>query len=366
MHLNQLKKELLGSAPGAGLVDTGVSIELVSAPGRGKSSMVRQLISALTKRDGQQWGYAELFLATQTPPDLIGYQFKGTVVYDGVEFPITDPTAPTWFICEDGKPVFAYPRGILFLDEFGQGQTDVKAAAAELLLNRRLGKWRLPDGWIVIAASNRQSDRSGVTKSLDFVINRRLEIHVSDDLNSWKDWALTSGGLDPTFVAFAESNPQLVFTDGVPEKQGPWCTPRSLVMLANVFQTAMRDGKGDFRTDGYAMEIATGLVGQGVAAQIIATIKLSHEMPDFKEIVRDPKGVKVPEKPDAQMLVVYNLAHRVTAKDIDPVIEYLQRMPKDFGVIFARAALRRDPMLLHTDAFDKWVSNNASVLVAIS
>jgi len=358
MHMNQLIKE----APA--LIDAGVSMEWISPPGRGKSTLVADLVAMMSRRDNEQWGFAELFLATQTPPDLIGYQFKGEVEFDGQKFPITDPTAPTWYLTKDNKPVFAYRRGILLLDEFGQGQTDVKAASAELLLNKRLGKWKLPDGWIVIACSNRTSDRSGVTKSLDFVINRRLEIHISDDLQSWKDWAI-SAGIDPLFVAFAENNSQLVFTDGVPEKQGPWCTPRTLVMCARVFDK-MRDGKGEFRTDAVASEIASGLVGAPTAAQIIATIKLANEMPDFGDICRDPNGVKVPERPDAQMLVVYNLAHRVTEKTASPVIEYMQRMPKDFGVIFARASLRRDPMLLHTAAFDKWVAANASVLVAIS
>ena len=46
-------------------------------------------------------------------------------------------------------------------------------------------------------------------------------------------------------IAFTEQNAQLVFTGGVPEKQGPWCTPRSLVKTDNYLQVLSGRLKGD-------------------------------------------------------------------------------------------------------------------------
>ena len=344
--------------------EAGISIELISAPGRGKSTKIRQLISKMSQITGEEWGYADLFLATQTPPDLIGFQFKGEVTYDGNSFPITDPTAPTWFVTESGLPVFAYKRGILFLDEFGQGQTDVKAAAAELLLNKRIGKWRLPDGWIVVAASNRTSDRSGVTKSLDFVINRRMEIHLTDDLDSWLEWADSTDML-PLTKAFAAQNPQVVFTEGVPEKQGPWCTPRSLEMADRLLQALMVTSGGNLPTDALAVESVAGVIGQAAAAQYFAFVRLENEMPKYEKIVADPEGTKVPDKPDAQMLVCYNLAHRVSKDDADQVIKYVKRLPKDFSVTFVKTACNREPSLVTRPGFMKWIGENASLLAVV-
>jgi hypothetical protein len=338
------------------------SIELISGPGRGKSETVRALIDVMSKREGKQWGFATMFLATQTPPDLIGYQFKGEVTYDGKTMSITDPTAPTWFMCEDGLPVFAYERGILFLDEFGQGQTDVKAAAAELLLNKRLGKWKLPDGWIVIAASNRTTDRSGVTKSLDFVINRRLEIHITDDIESWLTWA-RKADISPVTLAFANQYPEIVLSAGVPDKQGPWCTPRSLVMWDRQLQALIAAG---IESDGaIAMETAQGLIGGAASSTYFATLRLEKEMPKFEAIVKDPKGVKVPVKPDAQMLVVYNLAHRVSQETAEAVVTYVQRMSKDFSVTFVKTAVDRMPMLIANPAIQKWCLENSALMAAI-
>jgi hypothetical protein len=76
--------------------------------------------------------------------------------------------------------------------------------------------------------------------------------------------------------------------------------------------------------------------------------------------------VKVAEKPDAQMLVVYNLAHRVTAATMEPVIEYIERMPKEFAATFAKAACKRDPNLVINPAMRKWSSTNASLMAALT
>jgi hypothetical protein len=357
MHFNDLRRSM------PAILDSGVSLELKSSPGRGKSEFVADTVGIMSKRDGEEWGYADLFLATQTPPDLLGYMFKGTMDYAGQQFSITDPTMPAWMVTRTGKPVFAYKRGILFLDEFGQGQQDVKAAAAELLLNKRIGKWKLPDGWSVIAASNFTSDRSGVTKSLDFVINRRLEIKISDDLQSWEDWAFKNN-VEPLFISFTNQNTNVVFSEGVPAEQGPWCTPRSLVLLSRLMSN-MQDDQGRIATDKSAIEFASGMIGKAAAAALFAHIKLGHEMPSLEDIINNPTKTQVPSKPDAGILITYNLAARINDKTAEPIVTYISRFPKEFAVTFAKAACRRDPTLVYSKAFEKWTNENASLMTAL-
>lgn len=344
-----------------GLIRAGVSIELRSAPGRGKSQWVydEMLPTMRSMYPGERVGYSELFLATQTPPDLVGLPFKGELTFEGKSMTITDPTAPAWYITEEGLPVTAYKHGILFLDEYGQGQADVKAASAELLLRKRLGKWVLPEGWIVVAASNRTSDRSGVTKSLDFVINRRLEIDITDDLGAWETWA-HKNKLDPLFVAYAVQNPHIVFSDGVPEKQGPWCTPRSLALCAKVLRGITPTG--NIPTDATTIELTAGMIGMGAAQQLFAFIRLSHELPKFSDIIADPDNAPLPKKPDAQMLSIYELSARVDENNVKQVLTYIERFPKEFGATFARTTCARVPELVMTSAFSDYCARNASLI----
>ena len=356
MNLKQAKQHL------PVLFDAGVSVELRSSPGVGKSETIEQLVADLSARDGVEWGFQVLMLATQTPSDLLGYMMPETRDFNGKQVRVSDWTLPPWMLTRDGKPVTEYKRGILFLDEYGQGDADVKRASAELLLNKRLGPHRLPEGWAVVAASNRDKDRSGVTKSFDFVINRRCEIDIQPDLASWTEWAVTSEVM-PLTIAFANQNPHIVFSETVPEKQGPWCTPRSLVMADRILKRMTADN--DLPEIGEAGELINGVIGAAASAQYFSFVQLEREMPKFEDIIAKPSTVKVPERPDAQMLVCYNLAHRVTDQTVAPVIEYVDRMPKEFGVTFVKAATQRNYKLIATPAFRQWCSENSALMAAV-
>lgn len=359
MNLNDAKIEIIDAA------EAGNAVLLESAPGVGKSELIEQIVGELSERDGEPWGLATMFLATQTPPDLIGYVFKGERNWGGEIIPVTEPTMPLWMITRDGKPVSAYKRGFLFLDEYGQGEADVKRASAELLLNKRLGPWRLPDGWAIVAASNRSEDRSGVTKSFDFVINRIKTIKVTAELAPWNDWAIQHGVM-PLTIAFANQHPHIVFSGEVPDKQRPWCTPRSLVKADRELQVKARRNGGDVPDDPRTIEGIGGIIGPGEASSLFAFVKLERQMPKYEKIVADPKGVRVPEKPDAQMLVIYNLAHRVDDKDIGPVVTYVQRFPKEFAVTFLKAACKRKSSFAAHPAVNKWALENASLVSGIA
>ncbi len=204
-----------------------------------------------------------------------------------------------------------------------------------------------------------------MTKEFDFVINRRAEIEITDDIAAWEDWAVQDGVM-PLTVAFAHQNPHIVFSDGVPDKQGPWCTPRSPVMVDRLLKAKASRNNGAVPDDPATQEAVRGIMGEGEAAQYFAFVRLEREMPKYERIVADPMHVKVPEKPDAKMLICYNLAHRVSKQDAPSVVKYVERFEKEFGVTFAQAACKRDLTLVTTPAFVKWSIENASLMAAIA
>ncbi len=351
-------------------LDAGISTHLKSSPGRGKSEFVDDLVKYLSKRDGFEWGFTTCFLATFTPSDLLGYMVPTKVANpDGTQSLASVFTTPPWMMTKPtkdyphGRHINTYKRGIVFLDEFGQADGDTKKSAAQLMLKGEVGPHRLHEGIGVIAASNGKGDRSGVTKDFDFLINRQDEITITDDLASWQHWA-TLNDVMPLSIAFATQNPQIVFADGVPDNQGPWTTPRSLVMADRLLQRKAKR-LGSIPDDASTVEQISGIMGAG-AAQYFGFIKLEREMPKYEEIVKNPSTVKVPQKPDAQMLVCYSLAHQIKAKDAGAVVEYIERMPKEFAVTFATTACKRQPMLVAEPAFDKWARQNSSLMAAIA
>ena len=159
----------------------------------------------------------------------------------------------------------------------------------------------------------------------------------------------------------------MIFNSEVPEKQQPWPTPRSFVKLAHDLAVfSKRRGGGAIPTDDLTQEFAAGIVGHGLVASLFSYITLGNELPSFEDIVKNPAKTKVPTRADAQMIVVYELAARVEEDMMDPVVEYIERFPKEFSVSFAKAACRRDPDLLNTAAITRWCATNHSLMTAIS
>lgn len=342
---------------------SGKSVYLKSAPGRGKTSVLSQAPVVLSAQLNKNIGLVIINGPLLTPADSIGYLVPKRVTGpDGVERVESLYTDPFWFRTREGKRLNEYDGGIIVVDEADKMDVDVKKVIGEAALSGRLGPHQLPEGWVVWMAGNRQKDRSGSTKELDHLINRRMEIDIDDDIESWNDWA-NQHGVSPLTRAFANQNVHIVFSDGVPEKQGPWCTPRSLVEADDHLRNL--SGGTSFPDDADTMEEVAGMIGEAAAGQFFAFVKLEREMPKFEDIVSDPAGTRIPEKPDAAMLICYNLAHRVEKVTASPVIEYVDRLPKEFGVIFAKAAVAKDPKIIIEPGFQKWVKENASLMAAI-
>ena len=138
-------------------------VMLWGAPGVGKSQMVAQV----AERHGMP--VIDLRLSQMEPSDLRGIPFRN-----------------------DGRVDWAVPsmlpeaerhgnQGILFLDEITSVPPSVSAAAYQLILDRRLGAYEVPDGWAIFAAGNRQGDR-GVTYTMPAPLANRFS-HFDVDIN---------------------------------------------------------------------------------------------------------------------------------------------------------------------------------------
>jgi hypothetical protein len=357
MQMTQLERVL------PALIQAGNSIEIVAGPGTGKTALSRRIPAIMKKATGRDYRISEIFCPNVEYTDLAGLGYKKEIEHNGKTLSISDPTVPEWCRLSDGSFIWDHEFGIVVLEEIGQASAEVRKTLANLRLEGRINGWQLPPGWAVIALSNRSSDRSGVTKQYDHEINRRVEIHLDADLDGWVEWA-HEAGMHPLLINFAQQNPHIVFSESVPDKQGPWCTPRSLEKLGDTFRFMSGDPE-TLPMDAVANEIAAGWIGEAASAQLVATIRLANEMPSFKDIIRDPGECRVPDAPDAQMLVAYKLAAMVDEDTFDPVMRYIDRMPKEFALSFLKGACKRNKDLVNTDTFSTWALANTSLFNAV-
>lgn len=340
--------------------EAGKSIYLKSAPGRGKTETIMSIPALLEKKHpGKRFGLVVINGGCFTLTNATGYLWPEERENEGR---YSQFTRPDWWLADD-YPLESYAGGLIFIDEWDKMDIESKKITGEAALSGRLASHQLPPGWVVWGAGNRSQDRSGSTKELDHLINRRREIEVQDDMVSLLEWGVRNALL-PETLTFIEANPQVVF-EPLPEKQGPWCTPRGIAGADRYLRLLARD-KGVIPTDATTIEEISGDIGPGAAAQYFAMIRLGMEMPKYEDIVKNPGSVKVPAKIDAQMLVSHSLAARVSSEDAGKVLQYVDRMPKEFAVTFARSATQRDPALVNSKAFMAWIGANSSLIALMN
>ena len=363
------------------------AIELVSGPGIGKSSAVSQSCAELAARIDQPVGLVTFMLATVSSVDIRGFMLPVKPSVPGGAMGTVFSTPP-WYPVRSNIRVFTpdgataglgqwqgeIPEvGVCFLDEFAQADDDVKKPAAELLLHGEVGTAALPQGWRVVAASNRMADRSGVMRALAFITNRRMELKIDASLPAWLEWANAQAPNErPHYLSlsFAQKEPHLVFRDAVPAGSDPFCTPRTLCLMDRDLQ-ALRsddDAKRDHMPlDALAREVCAGWIGQGEAAQYFTHLKYANELPEISAIERDPATAKLPANRDAQMVCGYMLAHNVNDKNASKMMTYIERLNIEMQVLAMRAITANQDSakaVVNTAAAGKWFIKNKALLTA--
>jgi MoxR-like ATPase len=186
---------------------------------------------------------------------------------------------------------------VLFLDEMNGAAPAVQAAAYQLVLNRRVGEYMLPDNVAVVAAGNRDTDKGVTYRMPKPLSNRFVHFEVRVDFGDWVEWA-TNNGVSADVVGYltVKKNDLNRFDPKSPDHAFP--TPRSWVFVSDILQ----DSEGF--TDGEITDMIIGTIGQGTALSFAAHRKISSLLPDPTLIL---KG-QITELKTKEISAMYSLA----------------------------------------------------------
>jgi hypothetical protein len=362
MKLNQLLARIPALYYSA-LENGGPSYICESAPGRGKTSVWMQFPKLMKRIDPQgNYGISVINGANFTLMTAMGFMVPTT---DAQGREVSKFTLPYWWLTTEGKSLDEYDGGVILVDEADKLGMDEKKIVGEAALSKILGNHRFPPGWVVIFAANRMSDRSGSTRELDHLINRRIRIEITDDVEAWVEWALAEKLL-PETIQFGEENPQLLF-EPKPDDQRPWCTPRSLHQIDIHLQSLMRSFDSDkIPTDPLTQEEVKGGIGAPACAQLMKTIRLGQELSSYEDVIANPLKVTLPGKPDAQRLMSYKIASRVSNADAKQALAFMARMPMEHQTIFVRMAIQRHYQLAFQPDFAAWCGRNTGLIAILN
>ncbi|MGS2742596.1 ATP-binding protein [Halomonas sp. LS-001] len=259
---------------------------LWGAPGVGKSTIVRQVA------EQQGIGFIDIRLAQREPVDL-----------RGLPVPDTERGVVDWLLAGEW-PRDPDSRGILLFDELTAADRSLQVAAYELILDRRLGDlYRLPPGWLVVAAGNHSGDRAVAQTFSSALANRFCHLNLEPDLDSWTRWA-RGQGLHPDVIAFLRFRPECFFSMEGGVEQG-WPSPRSWERVARSLSQASQ-----LSEDIQAL-VVHGLVGQGVATEFLAFRGWARKLPDIPAMLAGKAPIKIPERADQRYAFCAGLANAV-------------------------------------------------------
>jgi len=165
---------------------------LIGLHGVGKSSAVRQYT------EEQGIGFIDLRLGQMETGDLLGLP---DIVTDENGHRVTVFARPKWFPTEG--------RGVLFLDEINRAKRDVLQAIFQLVLDRKIHDYTLPEGWQVVAAQNPSTEDYMVTE-FDRALNDRFcHIKVTSSYKDFLEYGNTKG-LNKTVMNFISNQPGML------------------------------------------------------------------------------------------------------------------------------------------------------------
>ncbi|MES2364699.1 MAG: MoxR family ATPase [Pseudomonadota bacterium] len=321
-------------------------VMLWGPPGVGKSQMVAHIAVH------HSVPLIDIRLSQMEPTDLRGIPFRnGDLVEWSVPAMLPDSS-------RHGA------TGILFLDEITSAPPSVSAAAYQLILDRRLGDYRVPDGWAIFAAGNRQGDR-GVTYAMPAPLaNRFTHYEVEAHLDDWVAWAHTAG-MDERLIGFLRFRPDLLFSFNPAHNPVAFPSPRSWEYAHRALQK-FRD------TPDLMLDALQACVGQAAAVEFKTFIDNMTRLPDIEAILAG-QAADVPEGIDLQYGVAAALVRRaVLAREtleatrvFGNILDYARRFPqREMGVMLVTDMHRSiGKPLFSVPEFEDWANTITDLML---
>jgi len=207
--------------------------------------------------------------------------------------------------------------GILFLDEINMASPSLQSTTFELLLQRKIGEWRLNNNVLVIGAGNTLDVNISANPIPRPLINRCVFIKFDGfDLEDWIKWAI-SKQLDERVISFVKMFKEL-YKDAEEELETS-TRPRSFELLSDLI-------KNEEDID-YIELVAFGTLHKSTAVEFINFIKLFDKL-NYREYIEDPRKFAQLEG-QAKYVIITLIARNINQIDIKRLINFINQVSNE-------------------------------------
>ena len=303
-------------------------------PGIGKSVILKDL----AKKDGYK--YIDIRAITLDPVEVRGIPYR-------------DGDVTRW-----AHPVFLPPsddhetKYMINIEEITSLPPSMQAVLYQLLLDRMLGEYTLPDNAVMVACGNRLSDRGVVHRMSTALADRMFHLHVKVSVEDWIEWALNND-IRHEVIFFIKYRPDLLHQFNPKNESPSFPTPRGWEMISNLLNTF----DGLEMTSESKKALIAGKIGRDAMHAFWTFLKLWKELPDPKLIIDDPENAVIPNKIDIQIALCGALAANCKDEDdFENIVAYAMRLKQEIGGFLVRICISKNEELKSSIGYTRWVT----------
>ena len=308
-------------------------VMIYGKPGIGKSNITQQIADSLN------YELLDVRAVLLDPTDIKGIPY----VVDG-ELRNSQPS------------IFPQKKGdrpwLLFLDEIVLAPPSVQSALFQLVLDFQIGDYKLPADTRIIAAGNRQEDRSGANRMLSALSNRFIHYDLEVDMDNWLTWAMNKG-IHEDVISFIRFRPGLLSEFDANKRSFP--SPRAWEFVSDTIPNLRPESE-------YAT--LAGTVGEGAAGEFLAYLKTARNLPDIDKLIKEGgNGFDMPDDPATLYALSGALSTRAKEQTWLNMMKIIKKMPPEFQVVTVKDSLNKDANLQSTQTYLDWIVKNTDILV---
>jgi len=259
------------------------------------------------------------------------------------------------------------PPGLWFLDEYPDADESVLKASYQLVLDRALGDYKVPDHWAIGAAGNLITDMTGVGRTPAALNNRFCHLYVKPDIDDWMINAAVPQNFHPMVIGFLRWKPSWLHAyHGMPRNELV-----QLIRNSDAFHTCrtweqVSDVVHDFGSEeddlNKAFPLITGYVGLAAGTEFKGYVQYYSQLPDIDNLIENPTAHRMPTEIPVQWALASAVSLKITAENFENVMKFAKKLPDEIQAGMISAAYRRNPSIADSEAFAKWSVANAQNL----